>query len=181
MSLSGVVLDCPDPWQALGALLRGAPGLAAYPGRTRVGQARGPRGWRRALVPAGGPVRATDVARRAGQPADARPPGHPRRRPRRRGGRTRRPSALGSRRTSRRMTCGSTSTRWGTRSACSCTSAERAQPISASTSSLMSPLANTSCTSSESSSASMTRIILRAPSASSGTRRLGTHDASAES
>ena len=51
----------------------------------------------------------------------------------------------------------------------------------ASTSSGMSPLAKTSCTSSESSSASMTRIIFLAPSRSSGTCRVGTHDASAES
>ena len=49
------------------------------------------------------------------------------------------------------------------------------------TSSEMSPLAKTSCTSSESSSASMTRIIFFAPSRSSGTCRVGTHDASAES
>ena len=52
---------------------------------------------------------------------------------------------------------------------------------SASTSSLTSPLAQTFCTSSLSSRASMTRNILRAPSASSSTCRVGTNEASAES
>lgn len=52
---------------------------------------------------------------------------------------------------------------------------------SASTSSDTSPLANTFCTSSESSSASMTRNIFLAPSLSSGTSTVGSQDDSAES
>ena len=134
MTLSGVVLDCPDP-QALASFyeeLLGWRRIQDEPGWVKLAGPEGGAGlsfqqeehFITPTWPAGSGDQQMQVhldihvddLDAAGDARDRR----------------RRPARE---RTSRRTTCGSTSTRWGTRSACSCTRAERGQPTSAMTSS----------------------------------------------